>query len=132
MLISYVTDNQDNPFCLARLMTSKFPLLVLLTELAAQLEHDNLALDLGWVPRDQNSEADALTNYEFGDFSAANRIECSFECIPWRILPEMLRASEEVYARVQAAKGASKDDAVKERRAGKKPPAQRLMQRDPW
>lgn len=95
-------------------------MLVLLIELAAELEHDNLALDLGWVPRDQNSETDALTKYEFGDFSAAKRVECSIECLPWRILPEMLRASEDVYARVQAEKGASKDDAVTEGRARKK------------
>ena len=48
-------------------MTTKFPMLVILGELAAQLRALNAELSLEWVPRLQNEEADALTN---GDFSA--------------------------------------------------------------
>ena len=35
-------------------MTSKFPLVVVLAELAAQLKKRSLKLDLQWFPRGQN------------------------------------------------------------------------------
>merc|ERR1712102_11877 len=66
--ITGATDNQGNSQVLGRLMTSKFPMVVVLAELAAQLKKTSLKLDLQWVPRDQNEEADALTNRDFSSF----------------------------------------------------------------
>ena len=43
-------------------MSSKFPLVVILTEMAVQLQSRKLELDLDWIPRNQNKEADAITN----------------------------------------------------------------------
>ena len=67
--ISGLTDNRGNTFVLPRLMTSKFPFMVVLAELAAQLRSRRMELGLDWVPRDQNEEADALTNGEFAGFA---------------------------------------------------------------
>ena len=52
--ITGATDNQGNSQVLCRLMTSKFPIVVVLAKLAAQLKRRSLKLDLQWVPRDQN------------------------------------------------------------------------------
>lgn len=57
-----LTDNIGNRFAVARLLTTKWPLDVFVSELATQLEVRNLLLQLSWVPRDQNAEADAITN----------------------------------------------------------------------
>ena len=55
------TDNQGNTFLLDRLMTSKYPLVVILIEMAEQLAAEKVGLSLRWVPRLQNEEADSLT-----------------------------------------------------------------------
>ena len=66
--ITGATDNRGNSQVLGRLMSSKFPLVVVLAELAAQLKKRCLRLDLQWVPRDENEEADGLTNLDFSGF----------------------------------------------------------------
>ena len=51
--ISGLTDNSGNTSALARLMSSKFPLIVILTEFAAQLRSRGMDLELEWIPRNQ-------------------------------------------------------------------------------
>ena len=65
LAVSGITDNSGNSYVFSKLMTSKFPLLVVLMELAAQLAKREMVLSLDWVSRDQNEEADALTNAEY-------------------------------------------------------------------
>ena len=47
-------------------------------------------LDLGWVPRAQNTEADALTNEEFSGFDPGKRIEVNFEELKFLIMDKMM------------------------------------------
>ena len=82
MTISASTDNAGNAQAMARLMSSKFPLVVVMAELAAQLRARGLRLDLAWVPRAQNEEADELTNREYGRFRMENRIPVEVERLP--------------------------------------------------
>ena len=125
------TDNLGNTFILSRMMTSKFPALVILTELAARLRQDNAELQLEWAPRDQNEEADSLTNEYFGDFDLERRVLFDPLAEEWSVLDNMLKVSEEINA------------VVKQRRAGsgeggggppprKRPPTEKLRVRDPW
>ena len=65
VVLQGITDNLGNTFMVSKLMTSKFPLVVILAEVVAQLRTRSMVLNLGWVPRDQNEEADALTNGDF-------------------------------------------------------------------
>ena len=51
VVISGFTDNAGNEAVLNRLMTSKFPLVVILTELAEQLEQGEFDVTFTWVPR---------------------------------------------------------------------------------
>ena len=131
VLLSGTTDNLGNTFILSRMMTSKFPALVILTELAARLRQDNAELQLAWAPRDQNEEADSLTNEHFEDFDEARRIDFNPLAVEWLVLNDMLAVSEEI------------NEVVKQRRSGsekggeappsrKRPPGERLRARDPW
>ena len=60
-----LTDNQGNIYLLSKMMTSRFPLCVILMGLAVQMELRGVFLHGEWTPRDQNVEADALTNGHF-------------------------------------------------------------------
>ena len=61
----------------ARLLTTKFPLACFLMELALQLQRQEADLELFWLPRLQNEEADALTNQCYITFDPAQR--CRFD-----------------------------------------------------
>ena len=56
-----------------------------------QLELRDCLLDLGWVPRDENTEADAITNDDVGEFREANRIPVDFQAMDFIKLPELLK-----------------------------------------
>ena len=121
------TDNQGNSWLLSRLMTSKFPLLVVLGELAVQLRCRNLHLDLDWVPRDQNTEADALTNGDFGGFAPERRVEIDPARLDFKILPELLKAADDLFENIAARRngGRQKDQGARWRKP-------KLRERDPW
>ena len=57
-----MTDNRGNSYVLNRLMTTKFPLCVVIMELAVQMECRNARVSLDWSPREFNQEADDLSN----------------------------------------------------------------------
>jgi hypothetical protein len=90
-----------NTFAVTMLTSSKFPLVVILAELAAQLSKRNMAVNLGGVPRDQNEEADALTNGDFASFDAKLRVNFDVTEISWLILPRMLEVAEQIYEKVR-------------------------------
>ena len=125
-----VTDNLGNTFSLAKLMSSKFPLVTILCELAVQLRDRSMGLRLTWAPRDQNTEADALTNENFAAFSEERRLSVEVESLKWKVLPAMLEAADAIYAKVREERAAA---AAASRRG---PPAAKrrvpLRQSDPW
>ena len=51
------TDNQGNMFLLDKLLTTKYPLGVVLMELSVQLGLRRAAMRANWIPRLQNEEA---------------------------------------------------------------------------
>jgi len=123
-----ITDNAGNSFVVTRLMTTKFPLVMVLAEVAAQLRKRGVALQLGWAPREQNEEADALTNQDFGLFDPARRVPVDVGTLPFLVLPKLERVAGELYQEVQARKaaGASRPQAA---------PRQKKMSlrtREPW
>ena len=122
--VSGMTDNVGNPSVLSKLMTSKFPLLVVLAELSAQLHGRGLDMNLEWIPREQNSEADALSNLRFEGFRGERRVELDVEKLEWKILPEMMVAAEGLYGEIKVHKRRNLDQ-VRE-------PGKKLKERDPW
>ena len=127
VVLQGVTDNLGNTFAMSKLMTSKFPLVVILAELAAQLRERSMALSLGWVPRDQNEEADALTNGDFASFESRLRVDIDVSQVRWLILPRMLEVAGEIYERVRKSKeGGGPPKAVAHPKTGS------FRQRNPW
>ena len=56
------------------MLTTRYPLGVVLMELAHQMKLRRMVLRARWLPRDENQEADDLTNYEYRHFDQAKRI----------------------------------------------------------
>jgi len=122
-----ITDNLGNAYVMTKMMSTKFPLVVVLAELAAQLRSRSMALSVAWVPREQNDEADALTNGVFTAFDASRRIEVDPRRIKWLVLPKMLETAEQLYKHVQEVKaGGGPPKAAAAR------PAASFRQRQPW
>ena len=130
--ITGYTDNAGNTAALARLMSSKFPLVVLLTELAVQLRKRRVEMDLEWVPRNQNEAADAITNNNTSIFDPNRKMTVEVSTLRFEILPDMMQVADHLYAYVREKR---------EKRTTVTPPAtpatqvkkQRpLRERDPW
>ena len=127
--LSGFTDNAGNTSALTKLMSSKFPLIIVLTELAAQMQMRNMELDLTWVPRNQNEEADGLTNGIFEPFDMSKRVNIEIEKLPFKILKEMTAVANDLYERVRCARSGDKKHIEPAVAAAKGRP---LRERDPW
>ena len=122
------TDNSGNVFALNRLMTSKFPLVVVLTELSAQMRAKRLDLELLWIPRNQNEEADAITNGHTDIFLPSREIKVEVDNLPFLVLGKMVSVADHLYEQVRCRR-ASKTCAANLGKPGKARP---LKERDPW
>ena len=134
LVLTCGTDNRSNSFLLDRMITTKFPLAVVLMEVAAQSHLRNTTLRARWIPRLQNEEADALTNSEYHHFDPAKRIDVDLGALPFVILNELFEAGDAFVAELQALKDSEKARKV-ELKSAKKCKALRgetLAQRDPW
>jgi hypothetical protein len=89
-----------------------------------------MALSVGWTPRDQNEEADALTNGDYAQFRPANRVNVTIEEVKWLVLPRLMAVASDIFSEVQKRK------AAKDQSPQQAPPAKKakggLRQRDPW
>ena len=131
--LSGTTDNQGNTSAVSRLMSTKFPLVVILMELAAQLRWRRMELGLHWAPREQNEEADALTNDLFESFDPRRRARVELASVPWIVLDEMSAASEELFLEIQGRKaGAKRETCGGNSLPRRGPPRKKLRARDPW
>lgn len=106
------TDNLSNAYLLDRFLTTRFPLSLVLMELAKQLEDFGLDLSKGRYER----------------FEMRNRVVIEMENTPFKILRKMLEAAMEF------------DNEIKERRTSKEtnsaankiPAGQKLQVTQPW
>ena len=84
------TDNKSNGYAVNKLMSTKFPLCAVLMELSAQMEDKGMRVNLQWTPREFNSEADALSNFDFRGFSKEHRIGFDLKETRWLVLDALL------------------------------------------
>jgi hypothetical protein len=125
------TDNQGNSFLVDRLMTTKYPLGIILVELCHQLAIRRAALRARWVPRLENEEADALTNSDFRHFTPSKRIEVDLAKLPFGVLPKLLENGEDYIKELEALRleKAKAHDCVAKRRRIK---GESLRDTQPW
>ena len=67
-------DFTDN-FALLKGVLTKYPLTILLMELAEELRSKDLSMDLEWVRRDENTVVDDLSNGKYEAFDQSLREE---------------------------------------------------------
>ena len=129
------TDNQGNSYLLDKLMTTKYPLGIVLMELACQLGRRHAALHARWIPRLQNEEADALTNEVFRHFNMALRIPVDLANLNFIIMNDLFKVGDAYVEDVNKMKEAAKSDRIlnANRVQGRKTPAHAKMSAsNPW
>ena len=106
--ITGATDNQGNTYAVTKLMSTKFPLPILLMELSETLRLGSVFLDLHWVPRERNQWADDLTNGEFKHFPMDRRQALDAHAIQWHVLGKLLEVAQAFHDEMVMEKGAAK------------------------
>ena len=94
------TDNRGNAFALKRGMSTKFPLTLLIMELAEEMREKDLKLDLEWIKRDFNTDADDLSNGEWKNFDESMRIHLGPDGAEWKVLGELMKRGEDLYKEI--------------------------------
>ncbi len=90
LVVPGLTDNRANKYALSHLQSTKFPLVVVLMELACQLDRKSQRLHLTWTPREMNAEADQLANGDTTGFSPELRVNMDLHTMPWIVLGQLM------------------------------------------
>ena len=135
------TDNQGNMYLMDKLLTTKYPLGVVLMELATQLGRRAATLRADWIPRLQNEEADALTNWDFRHFDPAQRVEVDLETLDFLVLKDLFATGDDYLSELDSLKTQAKSSSTSSDPQKKRPKSKRerdwgsgqsLRDRDPW
>ena len=103
-----ITDNRGNKYALSRLQTTKFPLCVVVMELAAQLESRRMRLNACWAPREVNQEADRLSKGDASGFAQQHRVNISVREHPWLVMNELMESGVAFATEQQLGSSSSK------------------------
>ena len=91
-------------------------------QLSAALAKARLSLRLRWRPREENVEADDLTNERFSDFDLAKRINIPWQNLDLEILQSLVQTRGEFeQKKVEAKSGASVQASGKSKKFEKTP-----------
>ena len=127
------TDNLGNTHAVSKLMTTRFPLVAFLAELALQTHRFRAHLDLCWVPRLQNIESDELSNDIVRRFDQAAEVKVRLDELHLEILNELLEFGGPLYEDIGQAKKVALAGRSTSRHTGRKRPLEdRLRHTDPW
>ena len=88
-LVAGGTDNLANEQLARRRLTTKLPLGLLMLQLHTKLWDNGFWLRVKWRPREENTEADDLTNGNFKKFSPEKRIEMNYASLDMRLLEKL-------------------------------------------
>lgn len=132
--LSALTDNLGNTHVLKKFASSRYPLSIIAMELATQLDRRGIELDLQWVPRWQNQEADDLTNERFDDFAASKRIDVQFDSLEFLVMGRLLQKAGELDEELKLHKTSkeAKRATMKFDEDSKKVKKGQLRWQDPW
>ena len=85
------TDNQATEYVSAKGASNKFPLAYVQAQLGLKCFLHGLIFKLKWRPREENVEADDLTNSRFQRFSQEKRCTAKWEDLDLTIMDKLLR-----------------------------------------
>ena len=113
------------------MLSTKYPLTILVMELSEQLRQRKASLELRWLSREKNTEADELTNCIYTSFKESLRVALVPSELRFLVLNEIQQDSNRLYALMIEEK-ATKKRQDPEMSRGKLPIKQKLKQADPW
>ena len=113
------TDNQSNSYAISKMMSTKYPLTLLVIELSETLRARGCELNLQWIPREKNQLADDLTNEKFDHFPAEKRKRWIGGDTQWIALDRLVFKSREFFEELQVEKAAGRER-TKPAKVGKK------------
>lgn len=114
LTLSFVggTDNRSNESLARKRSSTKFPLMFVLMQLSHTLSRLNAVMKLNWRPREQNQEADDLTNGDFSKFDLSNRCQVVWEQLDLTVLNTLLIESESFRTELDSLKSNKHNDAL--------------------
>ena len=133
--MSGLTDSQVAMKAVDRNLSTAFPLCCVQMELAAQCEQRGISLDLDWVPRGMNKEADRLADGDSTGFTPELRVGATLSEVPFLVLQDLLRTGLECFSRgsedalTPAGSGEAPRAAPGVAKRGRRRP---LREREPW
>ena len=89
------TDNQANEALAKKRSSTAWPLMLINMQLSHHLFRSSLQLTLNWRPRDENQDADDLTNGLVAKFDAKLRVSGVFEDLNLELLEQLWAARED-------------------------------------
>ena len=114
------TGNRANEALTLKRATTKWPLMAL-NMMSSMLSRARLGLNLQWRPREENTEADDLTNERFSEFDPKLRVEVSLQSMD-SILQALVTVHDEFEKAKQSAKAErALDPASKSKKFDKSP-----------
>ena len=113
------TDNLGNSYAVAKWMSTKFPLTVLVMELSESLRLGNCCLTLDWLRRDKNQLADDLPNMKFDSFDLNQRVLWKPFEQSWHVLSDFLVHANEFHEEMRKRKSEATPIEPKKKKARK-------------
>ena len=135
LAITSFTDSLVNAFAMQRFLSCKYPLSIVVMELAAQLRENALELDLQWIPRGQNEEADDLTNERYDRFSPEKRIAVDFTGIKFKVLDRLMEEAGKLDSEIALAKSSKEAKQDRPSNTGQREAKRKRGEtkwKDPW
>eukprot|EP00435_Cladocopium_sp_Y103_P025733 s2122_g6.t1 len=86
------TDNRANEALTAKRSTTKWPLMAINMQMSSLLASSRLSLSLRWRPRQENTEADNLTNEIFDGFTSDKRVLLTLSDLDLSVLNALVAA----------------------------------------
>ena len=116
------TDNMANDSLTTKRSTTKWPLMLINMQLSSALSRARLSLNLRWRPREENTEADNLTNEVFDGFDPALRVNIQFADLDLSLVQALWKTKQQFdAAKVEAKQLAVSGEIVKKRKLDKTP-----------
>ena len=103
-------DNRANEALSSKRATTRWPLMAINMQLSSRLSKARAALSLRWRPREENTEADDLTNERFDGFDPGLRVPMSLHDMDLPILLALVATRSEFEEAKMAAKNDRKFD----------------------